>query len=118
MLLTQDTVSEAMTAFADRQKVSLKTLLKTLSLSFAGTQLTLMLGSKSQLDMIEPVRIDILAFFRSHFSNNMLQLDIVIDETREAVSAQPYSAREKLGAMVADNPDLMYLIEKLNLKVK
>ncbi|MBC7425223.1 MAG: hypothetical protein H7321_01705 [Bacteroidia bacterium] len=97
---------------------NLSGLYSTMLKAIEGDTIKITVGAQVQFDMLDKDRPELQSFLRKRFDNETIFLSVIVDETVDTTSKTPYTPQEKLKAMKELRPDLNYLIEKFNLKIK
>ncbi len=114
--LDVENAKQAFHIFAEKLSPSLKPLIRLLEPEIKGNNIAVKLTAQ-QIEMTEKIKVDWQFFLRQYFNLQSLFLEIrennEIDTTRKA-----YTAKEQLDEMIAENPNILALIQKFNLKIK
>jgi hypothetical protein len=72
---------------------------------------------KANINLIEPIKVDWQRFLRDYFTNR--QITLVINEDNTVIAqTKAYTQREQLDEIVKENPIVLDLMKRLNLKLK
>jgi len=72
---------------------------------------------KANINLIEPIKVEWQRFLRDYFSNR--QITLVINEDNTVIAqTKAYTQREQLDEIVKENPIVIDLMKRLNLKLK
>lgn len=102
----------------EKNNNNLSGLYSTMLKAIEGDTIKITVGAQVQFDMLDKDRPELQSFLRKRFDNETIFLSVIVDETVDTTSKTPYTPQEKLKAMKELRPDLNYLIEKFNLKIK
>ncbi|MBL7837519.1 MAG: hypothetical protein JNM67_08385 [Bacteroidetes bacterium] len=102
--------------FAEKQKVSLISLIKLLIPALEQKQIFLTL-TKQQEEFIGELKIEWQAFLRQHFNDRAITLQFRIDEQAEA-RRQAYTPSEQFQEMMEENENFRKLVQMFKLKLK
>ncbi len=80
--------------------------------------ITYKVESSIQKNEMDRNREELLIFLRKNLSNNSLTLETIVEENSSTIEIQPYTASEKLAAMIDKNPALLELQRRLNLELR
>ncbi len=72
---------------------------------------------KSNINLIEPIKIEWQRFLRDYFGNREITLVITEDNT-VIQQTKAYTQKEQLDEIIKENPLALDLLKKLNLKLK
>lgn len=115
-VLTIDEVKAANAQFADRQKVSLISLIKLLNPILDQYQVIITL-TKQQEEFIGELKIEWQAFLRQYFNDKRITLHIRIDEAADT-RRQAYTPSEQFQEMLDENENFRKFVQKFKLKLK
>lgn len=111
-----ENVKQAFHQFAEKLSPSIKPLIRLVEPEIKGNNVAVKLTAQ-QIEMTEKIRVEWQSFLRQYFNLQTLFLEIIendeIDTTRKA-----YTSKEQLDEMIAENPNILALIQKFNLKIK
>lgn len=112
-----DELLACIAAHREKCKPSLAAIYKTLQPQVNINIVTLSLSNKAELDQVEEDKINLLSYLKDRLDNR----SIVIQTDLNKVASQEktyFSDKEKLEAMISDNPSLQELRLKLGLELE
>lgn len=115
-VLTVDEVIKANAQFAEKQKVSLISLIKLLIPALDQKQVIITL-TKQQEEFIGELKIEWQAFLRQYFNDRGITILIRIDEQAET-KRQAYTPSEQFQEMLDDHENFRKLVQLFKLKLK
>ncbi len=115
-VLTVDEVIKANAQFAEKQKVSLISLIKLLIPALDQKQVVITL-TKQQEEFIGELKIEWQAFLRQYFNDRGITILIRIDEQAET-KRQAYTPSEQFQEMLDDHENFRKLVQLFKLKLK
>ncbi len=72
---------------------------------------------KANINLVEPIKVDWQRYLRDYFSNR--EITLVINEDNTVIAqTRAYTQREQLDEIVKENPIVIDLMKRLNLKLK
>jgi hypothetical protein len=111
-----ENIGKAFALFADKQKVSIVSLIKLLIPALEG-DVVIVTMTRQQEEFIGDIKIQWQAFLRNHFKNNSIILQIKIDEQAET-HRKAYTPSEQFQEMLNENETFRQLVTRLKLKLK
>ncbi len=114
--LNVDNTSKAFAIFAEKQKVSIISLIKLLIPTINDNTVIVTL-TRQQEEFIGDIKIQWQAFLRSHFKNPAIILQIRIDEQAET-RRKAYTQSEQFEEMLEESEIFRQLVNRLKLKLK
>lgn len=115
-VLTVDEIIKANAQFAEKQKVSLVSLIKILVPALEQKQVIITL-TRQQEEFIGELKIEWQAFLRQYFGDRGITLQIKIDEQAET-KRQAYTPSEQFQEMLDENENFKKLVQMFKLKLK
>ena len=115
-VLTVDEIIKANAQFAEKQKVSLVSLIKILVPALEQKQVIITL-TRQQEEFIGELKIEWQAFLRQYFVDRGITLQIKIDEQAET-KRQAYTPSEQFQEMLDENENFKKLVQMFKLKLK
>ncbi|MCC6818672.1 MAG: hypothetical protein IT245_07265 [Bacteroidia bacterium] len=115
-ILTIESLVTANSQFAEKQKVSLISLIKLLVPKLE-QHLVIISLTKQQEEFIGELKIEWQAFLRQYFNDKSIVLQIQIDETVET-KRQAYTPSEQFQEMLDSNENFRKFVQKFKLKLK
>lgn len=114
--LNFENAGKAFAIFADKQKVSIISLIKLLIPAIEGHTVTVTM-TRQQEEFIGDIKIQWQAFLRDYFKLNTIVLQIKIDEKADT-HRKAYTQAEQFQEMLEENEVFRQLVNKLKLKLK
>jgi hypothetical protein len=114
--LNFENAGKAFAIFADKQKVSIISLIKLLIPAIEGHIVTVTM-TRQQEEFIGDIKIQWQAFLRDYFKLNTIVLQIKIDEKADT-HRKAYTQAEQFQEMLDENEVFRQLVNKLKLKLK
>jgi len=111
-----ENTGKAFAIFADKQKVSIISLIKLLIPAIEGHIVTVTM-TRQQEEFIGDIKIQWQAFLRDHFKNNSITLQIRIDEQADT-HRKAYTQTEQFQEMLDENEIFRQFVNRLKLKLK
>ena len=114
--LNIESLKQAFSDFAAKQKLSLVALIKLLDPIIQGQDIVVKM-SKQQEELIGETKIEWQAYIRQYFRQNQLQLLFQIDETQE-LTAMAYTPSEQYAELANESDAFRDLVNQFKLKIK
>lgn len=114
--LNPENAAKAFAAFAEKQKVSIISLIKLLIPSLEGSTVIVTM-TRQQEEFIGDIKIQWQAFLREYFADQTIVLQIRIDEKADT-RRQAYTPAEQFQEMLDSNETFRQLVNRLKLKLK
>ena len=114
--LSIESLKQAFSEFASKQKLSLVALIKLLEPSLNGNEIIIKM-SKQQEELIGETKIEWQAYIRQYFKHNQLQLLFQIDESQE-LTAMAYTPSEQYTELANESDAFRDLVNQFKLKIK
>lgn len=114
--LNAENLKKANNVFAEKQKVSIVSLVKLLEPQLSG-EVVIITMTKQQEEFIGDIKIEWQSHFRSYFNNRKLILQIHTDEHIET-KRQAYTPSEQFHEMLNENNLFRNMVQKFKLKLK
>lgn len=111
-----DNVSKAFALFAEKQKVSVISLIKLLIPRLDGNTVIVTL-TKQQEEFIGDLKIEWQAFLRNHFEDKSITFQISIDD-KANTKRKAYTQAEQFDEMMQENELFRQMVNRLKLKLK
>ncbi len=116
ILFEIENVKTAFYQYAEKLSPSIKPLVRMVLPTINGNNVAVKLTAQ-QIEMIDKIKVEWQSYLREYFNLPNIFLEIIedkeIDTTRKA-----YTSKEQLDELVIENPILIDLIQKFNLKIK
>lgn len=114
--LNDANLKAAMVAFASTLSPSTAALVKMFQPKIEVYDIKISM-QKANINLIEPIKVDWQRFLREHFSNRQITLVITEDNTVVA-QTKAYTQKEQLDEIIKENPLVLDMLRKFNLKLK
>ena len=114
--LNIESLKQAFSDFAAKQKLSLVALIKLLDPIIQGQDIVVKM-SKQQEELIGETKIEWQAYIRQYFRQNQLQLLFQIDETQELTTIA-YTPSEQYVELANESDAFRDLVNQFKLKIK
>jgi len=103
---------------ASEKRVSLQNLMKQNKPAVEGAVVTVVLGSKLSKELFDNERIKLAEFLESKLGVRGISLMAVVEKKATAQPSKPFTAAEKFRKMAEENPAILELQKRLDLKLE
>lgn len=114
--LNKAEISKAFSLFADKQKVSIVSLIKILIPELQDKVISVTM-TRQQEEFIGEVKIEWQAFLRQYFKDNEITIQFVIDD-KANTQRRAYTASEQFEEMLNSNELFKKMVNQFKLKLK
>lgn len=114
----QDAWSEYAQLMANEKRVSLQNLMTQNKPSVEGAVVTVVLGSRLSKELFDNERIKLAEFLESKLGVRGISLMAIVEKKAAPTQTKPFTASEKFRKMAEENPAILELQKRLDLKLE